>query len=311
MNRKITIAIYHYVRDLKHSRYPEIKGLSTSDFLRQIDYMQKNYTIVSAEQMIAAVENKEEIPPKALWLTFDDGYLDHYTQVFPILDERKIQGSFFIPAMAILEGKILSVNKIHAILGSVADKQELVSAIFSMLDENRRRYSLKPNQEYYQETVLNNRFDNHEVNFIKNMLQKDLPQDLREKILNELFKKYVSADEKSFAKELYMDLAQIRCLKRHGMFIGGHGYEHVWMDTLEPVAQENEIRRSLDFLNQVGCDLRRWVMCYPYGAYNDSLLAILKKQNCKIGLSCEVGVADLSENHALALPRIATNDLPK
>lgn len=27
MDQKLYIAMYHYTRDLKHSRYPEIKGL--------------------------------------------------------------------------------------------------------------------------------------------------------------------------------------------------------------------------------------------------------------------------------------------
>ncbi len=51
-------------------------------------------------------------------------------------------------------------------------------------------------------------------------------------------------------------------------------------------------------------------MCYPYGAYNDGLLDILKDRGCIIALTTEVGVATLGENDALALPRLDTNDLP-
>ncbi len=311
MKGQVTIIMYHYVRDLKRSRYPEIKGLETADFLKQIEFIQKHYTIISAEEVIAATEDKAELPPNAIWLTFDDGYLDHYTQVFPILDERGIQGSFFIPAKAVLEGKMLDVNKIHFILASVTDKQKIVNHIFSVLDEKRESNGSKTNQEYFEEAQDGNRFDTREVIFIKNMLQKKLPPVLREKIIDTLFKKYVSADEKTFAGELYMSLAQILCMKRRGMFIGSHSYDHLWMDTLTPAAQEDEIRRSLEFLGQAGADLERWVMCYPYGAYNDSLLAVLKKKRCKIGLGSEARIADLARDSALALPRLDTNDLPK
>lgn len=35
---KLRIAMYHYVRDLKYSRYPEIKGLDYKLFKEQIDF---------------------------------------------------------------------------------------------------------------------------------------------------------------------------------------------------------------------------------------------------------------------------------
>lgn len=37
---KLTIAMYHYVRDLKYSRYPEIKGLDYKLFKQQIHFLQ-------------------------------------------------------------------------------------------------------------------------------------------------------------------------------------------------------------------------------------------------------------------------------
>jgi len=37
MSQYLTIVMYHYVRELKHSRYPEIKGLAIDDFKEQIE----------------------------------------------------------------------------------------------------------------------------------------------------------------------------------------------------------------------------------------------------------------------------------
>ncbi len=63
---KIYISMYHYTRDLVHSRYPQIKGLDISLFRRQIDFMKNNFNIVTMEQVMAAVEGKETLPEKAL-----------------------------------------------------------------------------------------------------------------------------------------------------------------------------------------------------------------------------------------------------
>ncbi len=122
--RKVTIVMYHYVRELGRSRFPEIKGLSLERFSRQLDHIQANYTPVTVEMILDALKSPEQsLPPNALLLTFDDGYSDHFTNVFPLLDARGIQGCFFPPARAILEHKVLDVNKIHFVLAAVRDPE--------------------------------------------------------------------------------------------------------------------------------------------------------------------------------------------
>ena len=51
---QLHIVMYHYIRDLKHSRYPEIKGLDAALFRRQIEYLKTNFQIVTMEEVIAA-----------------------------------------------------------------------------------------------------------------------------------------------------------------------------------------------------------------------------------------------------------------
>ena len=311
MARWVSIIVYHYVRELKHSRYPEIKGLSIELFKEQLKYVMKYYHIISMEELIASVKSGPQLPRNALLLTFDDAYIDHFTYVFPILDELGIQGSFFPPAKAILEYQVLDVNKIHFILASVADKQNLVEDIYSMLNEFRSEYSLKDNQYYSQKPAITYRFDSKEVIFIKWVLQRALPEKLRREIIERLFNKYVTVDEKAFSKELYMSIDQLKCMKRSGMYIGSHGFDHYWLDTLDNDTQQREIDFSLKFLKEIGCHLNDWAISYPYGTYNDSLLSILKSRGCVVGLSTEVGVADLGTGNPLTLPRLDTNDLPK
>ena len=122
---KLFVVMYHYTRDLKHSRYPEIKGLDVSLFREQIEFMKQQFNIVSMEQVIEAVERHADLPDKALLLTFDDGYVDNYTFAFPILVEFGIQGSFFIPGKTFATHQLLNVNKIHYILASADEKNWL------------------------------------------------------------------------------------------------------------------------------------------------------------------------------------------
>jgi peptidoglycan/xylan/chitin deacetylase (PgdA/CDA1 family) len=101
----LTIVMYHYVRDLRQSSYPAIKGRDLFSFQRQLDYIGCQYTLVTAEQVIAAIKDGEPFPENAAWLTFDDGYSDHYSFVFPLLKSRGWQGSFFPPVRAVRDGQ--------------------------------------------------------------------------------------------------------------------------------------------------------------------------------------------------------------
>ena len=307
----LTIIMYHYVRELKHSRYPEIKGLATDHFKEQIAYLKKYYNPISAYDLMNAIESGSALPPKSLLLTFDDAYIDHFTQVFPILDKDKLSGCFFPPARCVLENQVLDVNKIHFILACVPDKSVLVNYIYRSLDENRSSYHLESKESYWQKCGVPSRYDPAEVMFVKYMLQRDLPEMLRTIFTDELFKQFVSSDEKAFSKELYMSIEQISCLQRNGMYVGSHGVDHYWLNSISEDAQRKEIDLYLRFLTTVGSDPDRWIMCYPYGAYNQTLLSILKERNCSVGLTTRVGIADLKRHNPLILPRLDTNDLPK
>lgn len=308
---RVTIVMYHYVRDLAHSRYAGIKGLDVEAFRGQIEYCRRGYQLISMQQFLAAARGHEPLPENAMLLTFDDAYVDHFTFVFPILSALCVPASFFPPAKAILDHQVLDVNKIHFILAVTAGREsELLEEIWSDVDEYRQTIPLKRKDEYEAMPHVS-RFDTFEVQLIKRLLQVELPAAVREPIVSRLFARYVSADEGSFARELYLSIDQVRCLLQHGMYIGSHGFQHVWLDHMTPAEQELEIRRSLEFLSSVGSDTRDWVMCYPYGRYDDSLLRLLRANSCAAGLTTRVGVADLSSDDLLMLPRLDTNDLPR
>ena len=285
MNKKVTIIMYHYVRDLKNSRYPNIKGLDISLFYKQIGYLKKHYEFITMEMLIDSIENQYSLPDKSILLTFDDGYSDHFKYVFPFLVNHKIQGSFFPPVKAITKHTVLDVNKIHFILAAENDKSKIISEIKAELNNLKKDYYLENYSFYYEKLAKPNRFDSADIIFIKRLLQFELKESLRKIITNNLFEKIVGIDEDSFSRELYMDIEQIQCMNRNGMHIGSHGYDHYWLGSLERQEQKAEIKKSFDFLDLLGCDKSYRTLCYPYGNYNETTIELLIEFNCKIALT--------------------------
>ncbi len=310
--KQVTIVMYHYVRELRYTKYPKIKGLLASQFREQLLYMQKYYEFVTVEDCIRAVESDDtSFPNNAILLTFDDGYIDHYTTVFPLLDKFGIQGCFFPPAKTILHHEVLDVNKIHFTLAAASSFDALLQDVFDCLNRFRAEYGLESNDYYFAKLAVPGRLDPKEVIFVKRLLQLGLPEAPRKAIVDYLFKKYVAEDEAVFSRELYMDTDQIQCMIRNGMFVGGHGYDHCWLNSLSSDKQEQEIDQTLEFLKGVGAPTQDWVMCYPYGAYDQPLMDTLKKKQCSLAMTTHMEIASLNPEQSLTLARLDTNYLPK
>ena len=307
MSLAIPIVMYHYVRDLSLSRFPQIKGLDIRQFRNQLNFFRKNYTVVHHDQVCAHIFDGEDLPKNAIMLSFDDGYADHYQFVFPILDDFKMSACFFPPVQAILEHRVLDVNKIHFILASTDDHKSLLQSAFDWVGKNSTIDLAKIKGEYF----VPNRYDGPEVNCFKRLLQKCLPLELRQMLVDILFKQYVSKDEKSFAAELYLSVDQLKCMQRNGMTIGSHGYSHCWMDTLPKEEQESEVLESIKFLSLLGVSKERWSICYPYGAHNQSLREIAFAHGAQLGFTTVPEPALLTRENALMLSRLDTNDFPK
>ncbi len=306
---ELYISMYHYTRDLKHSRYTEIKGLDVNLFREQIAFMKSNFNIVTMEQALEAISTKEKLPEKALLLTFDDGYADNYTVAMPVLEEYGVQGSFFIPGKTFTTHQLLDVNKIHYVLAS-ANIYNLVEDLKKEMDYYRgQEFQYASTEELFAKYAVASRFDIKETVFVKQMLQTVLPEKLRNIISSKLFAKYVGVTEEQLAYELYMSEEQIRTMKRHGMFIGIHGYDHYWLGNLPVEQMENDISLALDALDEF-VDRKQWVMNYPYGNYNKDVLAYISKQGACLGLTTEVRLADIDKDNPLELPRLDCNDFP-
>lgn len=311
MINNLTIVMYHYVRNIFNSEYPNIKGLETKLFEEQVKFLIKNYNIISLDDIFNSISNKSNLPAKSCLLTFDDGYLDHYLNVFPILTKYKLSGVFFPPVKTVSKRKLLDVNKIHFILASNYSSDEIIDDIFINLNELRKDYSLLSNEFYFKKLAVPSRHDDEKVMFIKNILQFELESTLRERVVNNLFLKFLKIDEQEFANKLYMSVENIKEMHSSGMSFGSHGSDHIWLGKSSFEEQFTDIKTSLDFLLDLGISKDRLTMCYPYGSYNADTIKILNQFDFKLGFTTEVRVSNINNSDLLTLPRLDTNDLPK
>jgi hypothetical protein len=189
LERPDSILLYHDVRGSELSRIPGIKGLTIQQFKGQIEYMQKYYTFVTAPELLEALEHGARLPQTAVMPTFDDGYIDHFTNVFPILGQKGIQGCFLPIGKAVAEHRVTDVIKLHFALASISDNGKFVREIFSILDEFRADYRLENNEHYYRAftSAVANRYDPPEVIFTKFCFRRSSLSHRKRRLLTDSF----------------------------------------------------------------------------------------------------------------------------
>lgn len=96
---RIPILMYHYVSELPPGADNLRVGLTVSPalFAAHLDALiAEGYTTITFPQLEAALQQGDGLPPRPVILTFDDGYDNHYTTVYPLLRQRGMFGTFYI-----------------------------------------------------------------------------------------------------------------------------------------------------------------------------------------------------------------------
>lgn len=303
------VITYHYVRPVKNSKYPNLKALELKKFKEQISILKKNTTILKIEDLKQVNLNQKK---NFSLLTFDDGYLDHYKHVYPVLKRNNIYASFFIPIKNLISRDILSVNKVHFILEKFYQKeQRLEELINKYLIKNKIKLNIYKKKWLLKRSKRKKRnFDNQKVFFIKDLLQNFLPDKIRKNLLDNLFKKYISKNYEDFNKKLYMSERQIKILKRNGMHIGSHGYDHEWYEFMSYKKQKEDIKKSFKILKEKKILSNIKTFCYPYGSHNQNSITILNNEKIDYAFTTVKGAEkNISLKNKLKLKRFDTNDL--
>ena len=296
------IVMYHYVRNPEYTDYPNIHACSVKDFIGQIDSLSKKYSFITISELISIINDDDTVPNNCCILTFDDGFKDHYTNVFPVLKDKGLTGCFFPITGSIENNEIMMVHKNQFLLNKLGSK-----LLSQKVNNNLRKYFPKISEEYLVsgEKHLNKYpWDDDLTTNLKYILNT-MSKIMLDKIISPCFSNYF--DEASFSKELYMNWNEMVEMKNNGMGFGSHSHTHPFLSKITEKEQYDEIIKSKSILeSRLKCEISSF--CYPYGRFdefNDYTIIALKKIGFKCGLTAEHGI--YKNQNPFKLLRIDTN----
>lgn len=91
-NRGVPVLYYHSVQESAHNEV-----IISSDILKkQLKYIKdQGYITLTLSELKNYILNNSPIPEKSIVITFDDGYMDNYSNAFPILKEFNMVATIF------------------------------------------------------------------------------------------------------------------------------------------------------------------------------------------------------------------------
>ena len=298
------VVMYHYVRDTAATPFPGIRALNPALFEQQLDWLQSHYAVVDHECLEAALNGGDPLPPEAALLTFDDGLIDHYETVLPLLRSRRLTGTCFLTQDACGDSpRMLAVHKVHfliAHLGAEAFGRAVIDACAASGAARGRA----------REVFGADHWDDAAVRAIKHLLSYELPFDEAEQALERLFARHLG-DSGGFARSLYLNAAMIREMAAAGMTFGYHTRTHRMLARLAPAEQAEELRTGVEWIRGLtGQDTVSF--CYPWGGprtYTRDTVRIIRDSGYSLAFNTVRRRARTDDNR-YELPRIDTRDLP-
>ena len=98
-DQRVLILMYHYIRTgvPPSDRLGQGLSIAPADLDAQARALvQRGYVSVTLDDLVAAQLGQAALPPRAVALTFDDGYADFYTAAWPILQRYGLSATAYI-----------------------------------------------------------------------------------------------------------------------------------------------------------------------------------------------------------------------
>lgn len=97
--KRIPILMYHYVEYVqdKGDTIRQSLAITPVTFSKQIEtLLNAGYTFITARELGEMFDGKRNIPDKPILITFDDGYRDFYTDVYPIIQKYHVKATVYV-----------------------------------------------------------------------------------------------------------------------------------------------------------------------------------------------------------------------
>jgi peptidoglycan/xylan/chitin deacetylase (PgdA/CDA1 family) len=282
---RLSILAFHRVLEQADPMFPDL--LDQARFEALMGVVAKAFVVLPLGEAASRLK-AGTLPPRALSVTFDDGYADNATVAMPALRHLGLSATFFV-ATGYLDGGWMFNDRI---IESVRRADERRLDLRDLGLQQRREVSIGERRRVADELILRAKY---------------LQGTERDAFVTDLERRFGGVQHK---RSLMLTSSQVIDLHRAGMEIGGHTISHPILRCIPNAQAEAEIaggRLALERL--IGAPVE--VFAYPNGQpgqdYDERHVEIIRRLGFRAAVSTASGTATAASS-LFELPRFTPWD---
>ena len=260
--------------------YPRLNSCNPKVFARQLDFYRSNFDVVSLEDVLSHVRGDSSLPRRALLITFDDAYECFHTNVWPLVKQRQLPITLFVPTA----------------FPDNPDKVFWWDRLFYALKTTERRRITIQGHNYALDTYASRRKAFKQLRSIV----KRQPHSRALALVEEIHK--VAEVPKCPSHVLGWDA--LRKLAAEGVQLAPHTRTHPMLNRLPTdEAVEEAVGSMNDLAEHVGCG-RVPCLAYPAGGLTPDVARAVKRAGFELAFGTKRGINSLAALDVMGLHRI-------
>lgn len=275
--------VFHRIIDSKENDVFNL-NLTLNYFQEIIDILKSfNNQVLLPKDQVSLIKSNNNKKIKTISLTFDDGYIDNYTNAYPILLTNRIPAAFYLCNVFKREIPLYWWDLLELVYCN--NKNTPTNDCDIKIIHNNNIYTY----QFLSENFLDSNWKQKAfIHFCT--LCRVVPLKLREEILTQIYDKLVA--DKNDRNNIYqlMQEKEILDIANSDLFeIGVHTKSHPVLAKLSYEEQYNEIINNKNTIQNL---INRPIsgMAYPHGSANIDYNEFSKKAatECKLNYACAV-----------------------
>lgn len=277
---RLLVLIYHRV--LKEADPYRPGDPTVAVFENQMDILKRYFNVLHIKDAIEALQNNT-IPPRAVTITFDDGYLDNYTHALPIMEKAGLPFTIFVTT-GYFNGECMWNDAIIELVknyeGDTIDIENTSLGVCEVRSVEQKVLCVKMLLKDFKYTPLAERYTR--VESLAEILGMEMP------------------------KNLMMSEEVLYKVSTHNVEIGAHTVNHPILNMVNTEQAHSEIRESKKRLENI-INKKVDYFAYPNGKpgvdYSSQHVEIVMGEGFKAAFSTEASIAT-TQSEIYQLPRI-------
>jgi peptidoglycan/xylan/chitin deacetylase (PgdA/CDA1 family) len=278
----LPVLMYHRVDEARDAPpYDPVLLSATPDaFDEQMALLATEYEPLSADALLAVAAGRQPLPPRAVVVTFDDGYVDFAEHAWPALRRHGVPVTLFVPT-AFPDGAPDGFwwDRLYRAFTATTRTDTLVTPVgtFALATANDRYDSCRALAER-----------------IKGVPHRDAMA---------IVDTVTDALGAAPAPRSVLGWDDLRALAAEGVAVAPHSRTHPMLDQLPAGELDGEIGGSRNDIEQAigACPP---VFCYPAGQNSPAVVDAVRAAGFDVAFTTDVGVNDVRDGDWLTLRRI-------